>query len=420
MTLALPRFVIAKTLATGQQAFYWNPPPYWRKQAESLGRKFPFESQPLGSGHSQADLDAAALPHNARFDEWREAGGTFGTGKAPGVRRYASAGSVAWLLETYLAHEIFSRRVSERSRPDYRRLFDLVISCPTKTGGTFGELAISSVTPAAAEKIYSWVLNETVDEEATAAARAIRPNASPVMTGKYRTGEKAVMYLKTAWRLMQPHHPGEFRKDVPNPWDSVQLKSYTRSQKPAHGRDDVYAFAWKAIELQQPELGAAAVICFEWLQRPENVVAGYIRWPDYVPGKSMRVEHHKTGKMVLHPLVDADDGSLFYEDAEAVLAELPRRGVPMVLRPDGTIYDQTRFAQLVRVVADAAGLPKSFTIDSCRHGGMTELEEAELTDGQGRALSAHKSKAYEGYAKRTEKRMLAATRRRIAYRQTGT
>lgn len=47
---------------------------------------------------------------------------------------------------------------------------------------------------------------------------------------------------------------------------------------------------------------------------------------------------------------------------------------------------------------------------------MTELEEAELTDGQGRALSAHKSKAYEGYAKRTEKRALAATRKRHAHR----
>jgi hypothetical protein len=28
---------------------------------------------------------------------------------------------------------------------------------------------------------------------------------------------------------------------------------------------------------------------------------------------------------------------------------------------------------------------------ACRHGGMTELEEAELTDGQGRALSAHRT-----------------------------
>ena len=45
-----------------------------------------------------------------------------------------------------------------------------------------------------------------------------------------------------------------------------------------------------------------------------------------------------------------------------------------------------------------AKLPSTFTLDACRHGGMTELEEAQLTDGQGRALSAHKSRAYEGYA----------------------
>jgi hypothetical protein len=52
-----------------------------------------------------------------------------------------------------------------------------------------------------------------------------------------------------------------------------------------------------------------------------------------------------------------------------------------------------------------------------RHGGMTELEEAELTDGQGRALSAHKSQqAYEGYAKRTMGRALSATRKRHAHR----
>jgi hypothetical protein len=36
-------------------------------------------------------------------------------------------------------------------------------------------------------------------------------------------------------------------------------------------------------------------------------------------------------------------------------------------------------------------LPSHFTFDACRHGGMTELEEAELTDGQGRALSAHRT-----------------------------
>jgi hypothetical protein len=63
------------------------------------------------------------------------------------------------------------------------------------------------------------------------------------------------------------------------------------------------------------------------------------------------------------------------------------------------------------------GLPPHFTMDACRHGGMTELEEAELTDGQGRALSTHRTQqSHEGYAKRTTKRMLSATRKRHAHR----
>jgi len=37
------------------------------------------------------------------------------------------------------------------------------------------------------------------------------------------------------------------------------------------------------------------------------------------------------------------------------------------------------------------GIPTHFTMDACRHGGMTELEEAALTEGQGRALSGHKT-----------------------------
>ena len=61
-------------------------------------------------------------------------------------------------------------------------------------------------------------------------------------------------------------------------------------------------------------------------------------------------------------------------------------------------------------------MSKLFTLDACRHGGMTELEEAELTDGQGRALSGHKTaQAYRGYAKETMMRALAATRKRHAH-----
>ncbi len=73
--------------------------------------------------------------------------------------------------------------------------------------------------------------------------------------------------------------------------------------------------------------------------------------------------------------------------------------------------------KIVQRMRKEIGLPQEFTLDACRHGGMTELEEAEMTDGQGRALSAHRTKeSYAGYAKRTEGRMLSATRKRHAHR----
>jgi hypothetical protein len=61
-------------------------------------------------------------------------------------------------------------------------------------------------------------------------------------------------------------------------------------------------------------------------------------------------------------------------------------------------------------------LPETFTLDACRHGGMTELEEVGLTDGQGRALSGHRTqRAYEGSAKQSLERALPATRKRHAH-----
>jgi hypothetical protein len=165
------------------------------------------------------------------------------------------------------------------------------------------------------------------------------------------------------------------------------------------------------------------------LQRPENVLAGYIRWTDYRGREApaaIRIFHHKTGAVVYHPLQD-EDGTLFYRDGEEVLSRVPRRGIPMILHETrgktefgepkpAKLYSIGGMAKLVQRLRVDAGLPTTFTLDACRHGGMTELEEAELTDGQGRALSAHKSRAYEGYAKRTMERALAATRKRHAHR----
>jgi hypothetical protein len=79
-------------------------------------------------------------------------------------------------------------------------------------------------------------------------------------------------------------------------------------------------------------------------------------------------------------------------------------------------YSFSGLQKIVRRMRKEIALPAKFTLDACRHGGMTELEEVELTEGQGRALSAHSTReSYAGYAKRTEASMLSATRKRHAH-----
>lgn len=78
-----------------------------------------------------------------------------------------------------------------------------------------------------------------------------------------------------------PSIPDEFSKDVPNPWLGVTLEHRVKKAKPAVTRDEVYDFAHGCIAAGEPEIAAVAVICFEWLQRPENVIAGHIKWSDY-------------------------------------------------------------------------------------------------------------------------------------------
>jgi hypothetical protein len=404
-----PRFVVAKNLPSGITAFYFNVPKY------HLEKGCPNLNQALGTDYVDAcGVDgkggkAAAL--NARFNEWQM------VAAGMPLETLDRIGTVDWLFRTYKTSKAYLEKVSPRSRTDYERTMHLVADTLTNKGDRVGERMIKAISPQGADKIYERIIG------------LIDGQGEPT---RLRQGEKAVKLCSKAWRVVRRLYPAEFDKNNGDPWAGVTLKRRIKKTKAAVTREEVYKFAWGCIERGRPEPAAAAVICFEWLQRPENVLAGEIKWSDYRtnnnPGQ-IRIEHHKTGKFVLHPLEEwtAEGRILFYEEAEKVLALLPRRGVPMILReirpPKSRskdpivhqLFSFSGFQKIVQIMRAEIGLPQYFTLDACRHGGMTELEEAELTDGQGRSLSAHSSKAYDGYAKRTEKRALGATRKRFEH-----
>jgi hypothetical protein len=241
----LPRFVIAKMLRTGATAFYFNIPTLYRR----LGCSIP--NEPLGTDYNTACGEngegGRAAPLNALFDEWntnRKGAHHISGGSI------AAYGTVNWLFREYKQSKAYLEKVAPRSRPDYERTMSLITNIVTKRGDRIGDRKIRAITPISADKIYDIICD---------GPRGLRP----------RQGEKAVALCRRAWRVVHRLHPSQFNQHVPNPWQGVTKRRRTKGTKSAATRDQVYAFAWGCIEHGRPEAAAAAVICFEWLQRPE-------------------------------------------------------------------------------------------------------------------------------------------------------
>jgi hypothetical protein len=202
-----------------------------------------------------------------------------------------------------------------------------------------------------------------------------------------------------------------------NPWEGVE-RDTTKQTKPAASRIEAYALADALKQLGEPHLGAAALICFEWHQRPEHVRNGDITWADYRPTHrpdAVQIRHHKTGEKGWVPIED-ESGALFPE-LEAYLAELPRLGVPIVLtagrRGPARPYSDEYAQRKVREARVRAGLGKHVTLDACRHGGLTELGDAGATEFEGMAASMHRTpQALRLYVKRSEVQRVTAARKR--------
>jgi len=82
------------------------------------------------------------------------------------------------------------------------------------------------------------------------------------------------------------------------------MKTRVKLTKPAATREQVYVFAHGCIERGEVECGEIRGHLFEWLKRPENAVAGHIKWTGYRTGPkpTIRIEHHKPGAVIDHQL----------------------------------------------------------------------------------------------------------------------
>ncbi len=384
-----PRYMLAKRLTDGRTGYYWSA------HKRDLAGGCTLRREELGCDFGTAIAKADLL--NRHLDAWRQ-----GHDAPKDLDIQPDFGSLRWVVEKYKRSRAWEK-VSARSRSEYEKVFRLVLECPTKTGTDLGRLPAASMTARAVDKLY------------------LALQKGKRVERRLRTANLAMACMARAWDVVQRLYP----KIVPaqNTFRGVEL-DYCKGTTRAAEREEAYALHAALVAAGELHLAALPLICFEWHQRPENVLAGHLAWTDYRPPErpdSVRILHHKTGEQVWLPLSD-EDGPLFPE-LMSYLITLERLGVPIVLmKPKGKVAKPARPFKMrdararVRKAANAAKLASDLTLAACRHGGLTELGNAELTEQGVMALSGHKTpQAARLYVKRTETQRMTAARKRRAW-----
>lgn len=194
----------------------------------------------------------------------------------------------------------------------------------------------------------------------TLMASSLSPQAVDKIYAKLRDGGRvnrqadyAMDVARRAWKVVRRQYPGMFLVPVTgqdgktqrlaiNPFEQMIRADYERDTAKPATRDQALALASALEKAGYPALGVAALICYEWLQRPEDVRKGRITWTDYRPPhrpREVQVFHHKTGERVWQPLddvaVDPETGEQtvrqLYPEIEAMISKLPRLGVPLIM-----------------------------------------------------------------------------------------
>ena len=391
--LGWPRYMVPRRLRSGATAYYWVIPTWAKKNGCTL------KIEALGTDYADAKkrCDEVLNPH---FDAWRK------REEITLPSDHVIQGTFDWMIAVYKSSPLY-RKLPAKTRKSYDAALRLASQHKLKDGRNFGKLALSSVTPGAADRLYD-KLKE-------------RPDGGE----RVRSAVLSVTICKRAWNVARRDKP----KIVPweNPFDKMELSYEPKPTRPVT-RDELVRFVKAADEAGESSLGTAAMIAYYWLQREEDII-GRLSWIHYRPVDApdvARIFHHKTGELVDIPLYD-EDGTLLWPELMERLDTAPRYGTLIVTRDRldrrrkvHLPWKEDYFRHRVADIRAAAGIDFSAKFMGLRHGGSTESGNAELTDAQIRALSGHTTAAMTAlYTKATMRQRRAGARKRLEERTKG-
>lgn len=420
----LPRYTRRKPLADGTWAYYFEPPTWARKQ-DPGGDRGPC---PVGAEELGRDYDAAVarvervlLP---AFDIWKTGG------RAEPVPGKAPFGTLDWLFAEYRASDRF-KRLNRKTKALHEWGLNLVGSYILKDGRRLGLIRVTLIDTGVVDPLYEKLL--WVQETDKDGRPVLDAAGQPVMFERRTTVNHAMKSCRRAWNVAMRLHP----KDVPalNPFSKMGLVASEGSVPEAAYGELLEAVA-AADAAGMPSLGTAMMLTWEWLQREEHIFTAF-ELSHYRPKErpdEVLIVHPKNGEAVWVPLFDPRTGAALFPELMARMDTLrigrvggmffmrdwadPIAKLPLTWATARGGLDFVR--KKTKEVILAAGLRDELSFTSFRHGGLTELGDADLTDAQIRALSRQKSsKVLPRYIKRTNRQIVAGTIKRRALREGG-
>lgn len=377
----LPKYVIRKTLSSGRVVYYYNVPTWARKRAEETGHKLPVDNEVLGPNVMYV-IEKATI-NNRMLDAWR-------TGEPTET---VIKDSIDEMIQWYKCHPKYVK-LGVMTKRDYTRMLETLAQLKLPNAKKrLGQAPASRVAAKHADQIY-----EIIKEKGL------------------RTSQMAMSVYRRMWGLA-------VRADVfgvkVNPFEKMDVEGSDGSMaaRPAT-YEELLLYLAAADAIEYPEMGDAALIAFELLQRVSHV-RNVLLWSDYTPKKTIIVEHPKTGAKVEYQLVDK--GEELFPELEERLSRRPRHNGLIISRMNRVSKCmapiETSFFRKVHIrILTKANLPGDLKFSSFRKGGFTLLGNCGATDAEIMASSGHRTRdMVTTYTKRTAQQVLSAVRKRRMY-----
>jgi hypothetical protein len=414
----LPRYVRRKWVKSAQAWAYYFEPPSWARHSSEERGPCPVGAEGLGADYGEAVRRAERVLLPA-LDAWRVGGVTEPI-------RGAVFGTLDWVFAVYRATDKY-HRLKKSVRALHEAGFDLVGAHTLRDGRRLGSVRLSAIDTGVIDPLYEKLLR--VPLKGKDGKPVLDTRGEPVMRERRTTVNHAMKPCRRAWNVAARLHP----RDVPqaNPFAKMGLVASDGTVPKATYGELLEAVA-AADRLGMTSLGTALMVTFEWLQRQEHTFNAF-ELAHYRPKDrpdEVLIVHPKNGEAVWIPLFDRGvalfpelmarldamkrdrvGGLFFLRDWPDPIARIP---IAWATPAGGLDFVKKKTKEVIR----AAGLRDEHSFTSFRHGGLTELGDADLTDTQIRALSRQKSSTVlPRYISRTRRQIVAGTIKRRALRE---